>query len=325
MRGRLPLVLFVAVVSGPAYLACQLVDPPSDLDGDGDGGLPLIDGATVDGAHPVDATSDVTVANADASGDAARADSSPDSGDAGATDAASFCQGVDAWVCDGFDVDGPINSTTVTHVEGSACDAIGSIGVAGGRLTVDHETNNGTGYANCALLTEESASVTSFTLDFDYAYQLKGDYTDAQANQYAIVGTVLVQYDPDEANDAGIDNISFQLLMTADGHAQFIAVPHYPKTNDFPTYQLCNFYDAAWMPQGTSCHITLTANTLKMTGTATATCGATVTAMMPENDDPPAGISAPATVNLGYTQNQGNGAWAEWSLSYDNLVFQAFP
>ena len=327
MRGRLSSVLFVIVFSGPTYLACQLVDPPSDLDGQGDGngdsGSPLVDSAAVDGAHPVDATSDVTVA--DASGDAAAGDGSPGSGDAGAVDAASFCDGVDAWVCDGFDVNGALDLVTVPNVSGASCDGIGTIDVAGGRLTVDHQTNNGTGYSNCALVTVASANVTGFALDFDYAYQLKGDYTDTQANQYAIVSTVIVQYDPDDANDAGIDNISFQVLMNGEGSAQFIAVAHYPRTNDFPTYQLCNLYDKPWMAQGTSCHIALTANTFKLTGTATATCGTTVTALTAENDDPPPGISAPAMVNLGYTQNAGSSEWAEWQLTYDNLLFRTVP
>jgi hypothetical protein len=297
MRGRLPFVLLVAVLAGPTYLACQLVDPASDLDGEGDGG----GSASVDGA-PGDAS------------------------DGGVVDAASFCEGVDAYVCDGFDVDGPLNLTTVTHVQGPSCDGLGAVDVTGGRLTVDHQTNDGSGYSNCALVSDPSPSgVTEFTLDFDYAYQLQGDYTDAQAQQYAVVSTVNVEYVPDVANDAGIDKVSFQLLMSGQGSTQFIAVVHSPKGDDFHTFQLCNRYGSAWMPQKTSCHISLAANTIKLTGTATARCGTTTTPLTTENDDPPPGITAPATLNLGYTQNAGTGAWADWLLSYDNLVFQVQP
>ena len=313
MRGRRHLVLFASLVLGPGYLACQLVDPASDLDGEGsgDGGVLRPDGSVGDTSPPRDAISDA------APGDSA----------------APFCLGQDATVCDGFDQDdGPVNALGAPFLAKPSCDT-GSITVIGGRLSIEHPVNDGTRFSTCVLQADPPGATGQFTLAFDFSYQLPDGYADAQVPQLAVISSVAVSLgSPD---DAGLEDIDFQLLLGASGQAQYLAIPHYPDASksppphtdrNYPTYHLAELdYPQQWLPPATSCHIVVTGNTVAVTGAAMATCNGHLMPLPARVDPPPPGIAAPAVLSLGYTESVDQGTWPDWKISYDDLLFTTGP
>jgi hypothetical protein len=320
MRGRLSSVLFavVAALSGPTYLACQLVDPESDLE-DLDAGSGPSDGSTRDAMGEADGAVDGSVADAGSDGDAG---SQQADADAGAPDATPFCLGVDATLCDSFDLDGPVNAAPAQDIAGATC-TTGSISVIGGELTVDHPSNDGSQFSVCYVQSDATPNIRGFTLDFDLDYQILGDASAPEKTRFSIVSSVKLNLP--SANDAGIQAVDFQLLLDAQGDTQFIALPYYPQGDRYVTYLLATLA-APGLPQApTKCRVSLSADTLSLTGTASAICGGTTLTFAQMNQDPPAGISAPATLSLGYSQTGGEDALPEWLLHYDDVVFRASP
>ena len=295
---RMRRLFLLSVLAGPAYLACQLVDPASDLDEIGDAGTSPSDGTVRD------VTSEADVA--------------------AVPDATPFCLGVDATLCDGFDQDGPVDAAPAQDIFGTPCDT-GSISVVAGQLSVDHPANDGSAYSRCVLQSEPTGTLRSFTLDFDFRYQLLGDPPDAETTPFSIVAAVTQNLS--SANDAGIMSIDYQLLLNGQGDSQFIALPYYPPPSKLAftqTHQLVALYPLK-LPQATSCHLSLAADLVNVTGTATAVCGGQTLVYTTPSPDPPAGLSVPATLSLGYIQTGGKDPLSEWSIQYDNALFRASP
>jgi hypothetical protein len=322
---RLSSLFAPLILLGPTYLACQLVDPASDLDGDGDdaGKLP-VDASLRDVTSEADGAFEATVADAGNDGDAdsPQTDAAADAdADAGIPDATPFCLGVDATLCDGFDQDGPVNAAPAQDIAGVTCDT-GTISVIDGQLSVDHPANSGSNYSVCYLQSDPTGNIRSFTLDFDFRYQLLGDPPQGETTLFSIVSSV--KQNLTSANDAGIMAIDYQLLLDGQGDSQFIALPYYPQGSRYVTYLLANVASPG-IPQMTSCHFSLTANLINIAGTAKAICGGQTIVYSTASQGPPPGIAAPAILSLGYSQTGGEDALAQWSIQYDNALFRANP
>lgn len=286
----------------PACAACQLIDPESGLtDNEGTGAR--------DASHMDASAGDVS------------------SGDARAGDA--VCANTGASFCDDFERDAAIPPGD-TFWHSVVCDPVASLGVSQGSLKIGYPANDGGTYDSCYLLSNTTQTINQFQLDFDLTVD-QTSVTDANKATVVVVAFVLLTLPM--ANDAGIGNENFQLLIDGYGGGQLLALPYYPNAtlspmpgNQFPAYHLGAIYPSdgiVWIPANTKCHIEVRVDTTAPSGTATAACGGGAPVALTAKDEmPPRGISAPAALSVGYSHSAGDPPVPEWSLDYENLVFQ---
>jgi hypothetical protein len=232
--------------------------------------------------------------------------------------------------CDDFqrDVAIPSGDTLWSKV---ACDPGASLGVSQGSLNVTYPANGGQSFETCFLdSSPTSVSVGHFDLDFDLQY---GTSSDVDPKTYISVAQVLVSLGS-TPNALGIENISFQLLIDPSGEGQLLAIPYYPNANqspmkgqNYPPFELGSLYlpNGPWLEPNTDCHISVSVDTTVPSGTASATCSGAPTALGPGGTGIPAGISAPASLSLGYGYPAEGTPVPGWQLTYRRLVFEWSP
>ena len=228
---------------------------------------------------------------------------------------------MDAAVCDGFDEEGPIVAMPAQNIAPAVCDT-GSITVDGGRLDVEHPANDAGTYSTCSFEGDPPGTISHFSLDYDLRYQLAA--SDAPVE---LVNISSVTVGSTSANDAGLDDIAFQLLADGTGAAQLVATLH-KKDNSYPSYQLAGtFSPDVILPQDTDCHVSIAVDAVAITVTVTIDCGGTSRSMPTITDDrpPSAGLAGPALLQVGYTQPNGAATYPDWSLSYDNVLLRTYP
>jgi hypothetical protein len=177
-----------------------------------------------------------------------------------------------------------------------------------------------TSFFNCLLGSKSLPNTGNFSLDFDLVF----DTLDASAPSDVIVAEVNFQLT--KPNDAGLEAATYQFLISAAGDAQWQLLDYYPNPDGgravYASYSLA--YASPFVEAKTSCHISLTANDSYMnpSGTGTSTCAGAhpITMTAAALNMSARGLSGPAILSLGYSNNDQSNA-PRWNLLFDNAVY----
>lgn len=253
---------------------------------------------------------DATTNEASSSVDSAILDASTNIGDAFTCDAFP-----DAALCDDF------NRTTVIPFSDprwaqTNCGLDASYGIVDDSFSV---ATPPTSSLTCLLGSKALPGAGKFTLDFDFNF----DDTDAGGTNQVIVAEI--NFGLMKPNDAGLQDATYQFLVSAGGAATWQLLDYSPNADGgMGTYVSQGLaYASPFVEQHVWCHISLVANNFALapTGSGTSYCAnANPVVMTPFTTTNAHGLSGVGTLSLGYSNNNQSNA-PHWSVLFDNVVY----